>query len=182
MRVLRDIARLTAQSAWRGFVGFYSSDWSEFFMAHIWQDNALGTSIDPVSCTAGASPICVGYNDFAHMSWLGARNGVTQIYAPSQVGAWRCVEAHVRLNTPGQSNGAQEYWIDGNLEASRTDLNFRGSYTGYGINAIQLEGFWNNGAAATEDKYYDNLVISRQRVGCSSGPAPVMNLKRIDVH
>jgi hypothetical protein len=182
------------QSGWTGnpqkltrAVGFYASDWSEFFMAHIWQDNALGTAIDPVSCTSGANPVCTGYNDFAHMNWLGARNGTTQIYAPTEVGRWRCVESHIKLNTPGQANGIQEYWIDGNLEASRTDLNFRGSYTGYGINAIQLEGFWNNGAGASESKYYDNFVISRQRVGCattSSGtnPSTVSNLRRMDTH
>lgn len=168
-------------------VGFYASDWSEFFMAHFWQDQnptANGTSIDPVSCTSGSNPVCVGYNDFAHMTWLGYRNGVTAIYAPAEVGQWRCLEAHVKLNTAGQSNGVQEYWIDGVLQASRSDLNFRGSYTGYGINAIQLEGFWNGGAAATEDKYYDNFVISRQRVGCGAGPGTnpddVRNLQRTD--
>jgi hypothetical protein len=37
-------------------------------------------------------------------------------------GVWYCVEAHVRLNDPGSANGVQEFWINGNLEASSSDL------------------------------------------------------------
>jgi hypothetical protein len=155
--------------------GFYRSDRSQTFVAHFWQDQnpqGNGTSLDPVSCVSGSTPACSGYNNLSNFTWLGERDGADRhVYDTANAGVWRCMEFHAKLNTPGASDGVQEYWIDGGLQARRSDLNFRGNYTSYGINAVQLEAYWNAGAVAAEDKYYDNFVISRQRIGCASAPA-----------
>ena len=89
---------------------------------------------------------------------------------------------HVKLNDLGQSNGVEEFWIDGHLEAKRTNLNFIGSYDGYGINAIFFENYINNGAPQAQSRYWDNLVVSTQPIGCM-GPAaavpPPQNLRLV---
>lgn len=106
------------------------------------------------------------YNDFDNLHWLGYKRGVTPIFAPQNAGTWFCVEAHVRLNDPGQSNGVQEFWINGKLEARRTGLNFVGTYATYGINAIFLENYWNAGSPKLQERYFDSFVVSTRRIGC----------------
>ncbi len=78
----------------------------------------------------------------------------------------------MRLNDPGLSNGVQEFWIDGNLEARRDGLNFVGSYMGYGINAIFIENYWNSGSVKEQERYFDNFVVSTERIGCMCEQTP----------
>ena len=112
------------------------------------------------------------YNDFAHLRWLGNRRGTTPLFARDHADTWYCIEAHVRLNDPGLSNGVQEFWINGHLEAQRTDLNFVGSYTAYGINAIFIENYWNAGSPREQERYFDNFVVSTERIGCLCESSP----------
>lgn len=145
------------------------SDWSQAMIAHLWSDeknNSLLMS-DPVSCVSGSTVQCVGYNDFAHFNWLGGTRGTTTIFASPELGTWKCIEHHVTLNNAGQSNGVSEFWIDDRLEASRTDLNFVGSYSAFGINSIFFENYINNGSPQTQSRYWDNIVVSTQRIGCN---------------
>ena len=72
----------------------------------------------------------------------------------------------MRLNDAGQSNGTFELWIDGSLDAQRTGLNWVGSYSAYGINALFLENYWNAGSPVAQDRFMDRLVVSTQRIGC----------------
>ena len=67
----------------------------------------------------------------------------------------------------GQSDGVFELWIDGVLEASRTGLNWLGSYSAYGLNAIFLESYWNAGSPVAQERYFDDFVVSETRVGCN---------------
>ena len=75
------------------------------------------------------------------MRWLGAQQGATPLFDSSHVGQWHCVETHMKLNTAGQSDGMFELWVDGNLDAQRTGLNWLGSYSAYGINTILFENY-----------------------------------------
>ncbi len=149
---------------------FVAADWSQAMIAHLWSNDTGNNNylrIDPAGCVSGATVQCVGYNDFAHLAWLGAANGTTAIFAPPIPGTWNCIETHVRLNDAGLANGVHEFWIDDKLEARNATLNFVGSFTAYGINAILLENYINNGAPQTQKRYWDNFVVSRQRIGCS---------------
>ena len=74
----------------------------------------------------------------------------------------------MKLNTPGQSDGVFAYWINDQLEAQKTGLNWRGSYTDYGINTITLEAWTNNGAPQDQERYFDNFVVSTQPIGCDT--------------
>ena len=44
-----------------------------------------------------------------------------------------CIESHVTLNTPGARDGVFELWVDGKMEAARTDLDWHGGWSEYGI-------------------------------------------------
>lgn len=149
---------------------FTASDWSQAAIGHLWEDgaNSLGLGLDPVSGVVGSQVVTHGYNDFANLRWLGKVNGTTQVYAPANRGVWSCIEVHMKLNTPGQADGVLEHWVNDGLEARKTSLDFRGSYATYGINAILLENYRNNPATQTQDRYFDNFVVSTERIGCAA--------------
>ena len=163
---------------------FAGENWSEALIAHIWSGGSGNNYlvIDPASGTDEQGNLrTTTYNDFANLRWLGARASSTPIFDAAHVGDWYCIETHVRVNDPGQSNGVFELWINGKLEARATGLNWVGNYSAYGINALFLENYWNNGAPRQQERYFDNLVVSTKPIGCGgggsggggSGPAPV---------
>ena len=165
---------LRMQAGWQGSPAKLSratiiavNDWSQAMIAHLWTGSKPYLTVDPVRCVDGHSNVtCVGYNDFGHMEWLGSKTGLTPIFDSDHADKWLCIEAHVRLNDPGESNGIQEFWIDGQLEVRREGLNFVRSYTSYGINAIFFENYWNTGSIKQQERYFDNIVVSTQRIGC----------------
>ena len=154
---------------------FAKPDWSQAMIAHLWS-GGTGSNylmLDPASGTDTQGNLqTVGYNDFSNLRWLGAGYGQTPLFNSSHVGKWYCVEAHVRLNDTGLSNGVYEFWIDGNLEAREAGLNWLGSYSQYGINAIFLENYWNSGAPQSQARDLDNFVVSTQPIGCGGTTAP----------
>lgn len=161
------------QSKFTRATSFVASDWSQSMIAHVWSNDTSGNNnylrSDPASCVSGSTVQCVGYNDFANIKWLGALNGTTAIFASPNTGTWNCIEVHVKLNDAGLSNGIEEFWIDDRLEARSANLNYVGSYTAYGINAILFENYINNGSPQAQSRYWDNIVVSTQRIGCSPG-------------
>jgi hypothetical protein len=40
------------------------------------------------------------------------------------------------------------------------------SFRDYGINAVYVENYWNDGAPHAQERYFDNFVVSTQRIGC----------------
>jgi len=147
-----------------------AGDWSQAMFAHVWSGSSPNENylvLDPASGTDGAGHIAtVGYNDFAHMRWLGAVRGQLPLFDASHVGVWRCIEAHVRLNDAGQANGVFELWIDGQLDARKTSLDFVENYSTYGVNAVFLESYWNDGSPQQQERYFDDFVVSTQPIGC----------------
>ncbi len=140
-------------------------------MAHVWSGGPEGSpnylGLVPASATDESGRV-VGteYNDFAHFRWLGEVVSRTPIFDMTHVGKWYCIEAHAKLNEPGRSNGVSELWINGVLEARKDGLNWQGAYTDYGINTVFLENYWNNGSPQPQERYFDNFVVSTQRIGC----------------
>jgi hypothetical protein len=150
---------------------FAGSNWSQAMIAHVWSGGSSSTRsylvVDPASGTSsGGSLRTTKYNDFANLRWLGLRRGATPIFAGDNLGKWHCVEAHVRLNDAGRSNGVFRLWVNGSLDAERTGMNWLGSYDRYGINAVLLENYWNNGSPKAQERYLDNFVVSTSRIGC----------------
>lgn len=150
---------------------FHSPEhWGQAMAAHVWSGGPGSEYLvlDPSSGTDEAGVVrSVGYND--PYRWLGAARSDTPIFAPAHLGVWHCVEAHVRLNDPGRSNGVFRLWIDGRLEAERRDLNWVGSYDDYGLNAVFVENYWNAGSPVAQERYLDNFVVSTEPIGCPRG-------------
>ena len=147
-----------------------TSTWAQAMIAHVWSGTSPNQDyllIDPASGTDASGTLrTTTYNDFANLRWLGAVRGTTPIFDAAHVGQWHCVEAHIRLNDAGQANGIFELHVNGALEARKTGLNWVGSFSSYGINAVFLENYWNNGATRAQERYFDNFVVSTQPIGC----------------
>ena len=155
-----------------------NSTWAEAAFGHVWSGgDYLG--LDPASGTDTAGNLLTtGYNDFPHMRWLGWTPSTTPIFDSAHVGQWHYIEAHMKLNDAGNNNGVFELWIDGNLEAQETSLNWLGSYNAYGINTLFIENFWNDGSPQRQERYIDNLVVATQPIGPAavSTPTPTPSL------
>lgn len=90
-------------------------------------------------------------------------------------GAWHSHELRIKLNSDGQSDGILQYWLDGVLKTSYTNLSF-GSATnmkihrlGVGIgNVSDSPWFMSNWTAVA----YDDVVVSTAYVGPTAGTAP----------
>lgn len=153
----------------RAFIFASPSTWAQAMIAHVWSggpgENHL--FLDPVRGTdAAGTLVTTQYNDFANMTWLGGDTSDTPLFDAAHVGVWYCVEARVRLNTAGQSDGVFQLWIDDALEAERTGLNWLGAFSAYGLNAVYLENYWNSGSPQAQARTLDNFVVSTQRIGC----------------
>lgn len=151
-----------------------ASDWSQAMIAHVWSGKDQTSEanllvIDPASGTdTNGTLITSGYNDFQNLRWLGKLASSTPIFSSNNLGKWQCIEAHVKLNDAGTSNGIFQLTINGALEAEHTSLNWVGNYSDYGINAIFFENYWNNTSPVNQTRYFDNLVISTQPIGCGT--------------
>ena len=147
-------------------------NWAQAMMAHVWSGvlpdrEAYHLGIVPATTTDESGRVLgTEYNDFPHFRWLGTAWTRTPIFDPAHVGKWYCIETHAKLNDPGRSNGFLELWINGALEARIDGLNWQGAYSEYGINTIFLENYWNTGSPQPQERYFDNFVVSTQRIGC----------------
>jgi hypothetical protein len=77
-----------------------------------------------------------------------------------------CRGPPARPHDSGAANGIQEFWIDGNLEVRSDTLDFVGTYQDYAINAVFFENYWNDGSPQEQERYFDNIVISTEPIGC----------------
>jgi hypothetical protein len=142
-----------------------ASDWSQGFIAHVWGGKGDALCIDPATGIRDSRKVTDRYNDFAHLRWLGLRDGTTPLFNSAESGRWVCIESHVRLNTPGKSDGVFELYVDGKLEAMRSDLDWHGTWNDYAINAVFLENYWNEGSTKRQARWFDDFVISTQPIG-----------------
>ena len=153
-----------------------SPNWMQAMILHVWSGSDNSLTLDPASgiYDMSDSVMTTKYNDFDNLRWLGNRpESSFKISATNESGFWVPVEARARLNTPGKSDGLAQLWINGKLEAERVNMNFRGKFTRYGINAVFLEAYWNSGAVKTEGRWYDNFVVSTDPIGpviCPANP------------
>jgi hypothetical protein len=155
----------------RALVFASSTSWASAAEAALWSGYGSAVhnflSVDPSSGTDAAGVLrSTTYNDFANTRYLGQVYGPTPMFATANTGVWYCVEAHARLNAAGSADGVFEFWLNGTLEARNSGMNWVGAFSGYGFNAVFLENYWNDGAVAVQERYFDNFVVSTQRIGC----------------
>ena len=168
------------QSGWKGGGGaklsratvMAADTWAQGMIAHLWSGGAGNAYllIDPASGIGSDGMLkSTRYNDFSNLRWLGNKKGMFPLFSDEHAGRWFCVEAHVKLNTPGKADGVFEYWIDDELQVRSDQLDWHGDWNSDPdntmINAIFFENYWNAGSPQTQERYFDNIVISTQRIG-----------------
>jgi len=163
---------LKHQKGWQGSPAKLSratamagANWSQAMIAHHWSEG-LFLTLDPASGIKDNKLVTTKYNDFDNLRWLGNKPvGKYPIFATEESGHWVCVECYVRLNTPGQKDGEFTAWLDGKEDATRKNLDWLGTWNQYGLNALFLENYWNDGSVKEQERYFDNFVISTKPIG-----------------
>lgn len=172
---------LRTQAGWQGggaaklsrAMTLARSNWSQGMIAHIWSGgpNDAYLGMDPASgVSESGTLVSTKYNDFNNLRWLGWKSGNIDLFTTQNSNKWYCVEAHVKLNTPGENDGIFEFWINDTLQAGTYDLNWHGTWNSDPnnpkINAIFVENYWNSGSPVQQERYMDNFVISTNKIGC----------------
>ena len=86
---------------------------------------------------------------------------------------WVCVESHVTLNTPGQSNGVIQAWYNGSQVMNTTGVKMREAVLNQNNNPNMkfkfLRLYTQHGRGVL---YFDNYAVSRDaRIGCAGSPS-----------
>lgn len=152
-------------------------NWSQGLIAHVWGGKGDLLCIDPATGIRESSKVSTRYNDFANLKWLGSKQGQTPIFNQAESGRWVCVESHVKINSPGAKNGVFELWVDGKLDASRTDIDWHGAWDDFAINAVFLENYWNEGSSKRQQRWFDDFVVSAEPIGPMNAQRPVTVLR-----
>lgn len=78
-------------------------------------------------------------------------------------GRWYCMEMMVKANTPGQADGEQAFWIDGELKGRFTGIRWRTT------EQLKINDFWLllyvHNSTKINRVWFDDLVISRSYIG-----------------
>ena len=154
---------------WYGFWLKYSSNWQ-------WHpiDNKItyGYLTDPstnfyTSVTGGRTLSMVSQTNWKAFVRYSSNSGYNPVIAAGQ---WYWLEIHVRINTPGASDGLYELWLDDGLVMSHNNVAYRNSNILFG--QITLFPIWGGSAGAvkgqTDHVWYDYTVISTSRIGMPS--------------
>ncbi|MCB0358332.1 MAG: hypothetical protein KDD44_01805 [Bdellovibrionales bacterium] len=139
--------------------------WAQAMIAHVWFHGSKPGYIvlDPATGIGPTSELqTTHYNDFPHLRWLGQE----EISQPLKPGKWYCIETHVRLNSPGRADGLFELWLNGKLQRRRDNLNWRGRWNDYGLNAVMVSNYWNEGSPRKQSRFIDSFVVSTKPIGC----------------
>ena len=110
-------------------------------------------------------------DSFYDSGWLDQNQGKNIRFENNK---WYYIEAHLKLNTPGFSNGVFEVWVDdcgtdglgctgpGTLRTRYTNRQFRDDSS----QKIEVTWFenWGN-AGSTGEEYYDQFYAATRRIG-----------------
>lgn len=93
-------------------------------------------------------------------------------------GRWYCVELMLKPNSPGQQDGETAVWVDNKRVIHVDKLRFRDTGE-VRVRRFVIENYFGGGgrwntSPQDQNTYIDNLVISRERIGCL-GNAPREN-------
>jgi hypothetical protein len=131
-----------------------TGDWKSVFGVHCWiQNSKIVADVNAINSTqansTGYLPVAVSKFSFADTANLGR---------------WICFETEVLLNTPGKQDGLYRMWADDSLIIERKNVDLRGSFNQL-ANEVMLDCYWNGGSPKAQNRYFDNFVISTQRIG-----------------
>ncbi len=127
-----------------------------------------GQTLHPLgwSCIVDGVNMCNGGNDWSgglYLIWQAM--GETVLFDAAGAGQWRCVEGHMRLNTPGAADGQAHVWVDGNEEIAVDGVDFLGTWDEYGLNGLRFTNYATPPPRPL-DFWVDDVVFATERVGC----------------
>lgn len=131
-----------------------SGDWKSTFGVHCWIDNNI--VVADVSAKSSTQANIEG--------WLPIAKSSFSFNNLANIGRWVCFEMEVKLNTIGASDGLFRIWADDSMIVERTKVDLRGNENLL-INEVMLDCYWNGGSPKKQNRYYDNFIISTQRIG-----------------
>jgi hypothetical protein len=133
--------------------------WTSSYAVHCWLERDGILALD-VSAQNSSQANDVGWLPIARSGFSFANSAI--------VGRWICFEMEVMLNSPGNKDGLYRLWADDSLLIERTGVDLRGS-TSEKINEAMLDCYWNEGSPKPQNRYYDNFIISTQKIGRFTG-------------
>lgn len=145
-----------------------SGDWKSAFAVHCWIDN--GYIVADVSAKNSSQ---------ANGGWLSIAKSNFSFNNPVNIGRWICFEMEVLLNTPGKSDGLYRIWADDSLLIERDNVDLRGSEN-HLINEVMLDCYWNGGSPKNQKRYFDNFIISTNKIGPFQNVATLIKLGKIN--
>ncbi len=123
--------------------------------------------LQPQTCVTTGIVACAMYNDRPKIVDLSRSYGMRKILEPGESSRWHCIEGRMKLNPVGTNDGAVELWVDDVADTKQTNIDLRGRYDAFGINAVIVEtGWWQGTNGANHRRWIDDLVISTERIGC----------------
>jgi len=95
---------------------------------------------------------------------------------PENIGRWTCHEMYIKQNTPGNNDGKYVFWADGKEIIRRENVDLLGD-TSQNLNYLMLDAYFNGGSPKPQNRYFDNWVVSTERIGCAN-----LNNQTTDFH
>jgi hypothetical protein len=144
--------------------------WSGFGQAGVtpkgtdWYYSALITTTTPVSETFTI------YTYYPEMTSHFGEFNSSSVQMP--LDQWACVEHELQVNTPGQHDGVERIYINGVLAKEVTGRRFRDT-SNLQTGAVQLTFSGSGINVPTQHEYVDDIVVSKQRIGCGIGVGTV---------
>lgn len=148
------------------------STWKEIYRVHSWM---TGTGLLTADVMAKNS-------SQTSSGWLPIATETSFNFA-SHLNEWVAIEVELKINTPGKTDGLYRTWINDQLVIERLNVDMRGS-TSDKINEVMLDTYWNESSPGNIARYYDNFVISTQKIGLiaaatASPPASPTNVQAL---
>lgn len=76
-----------------------------------------------------------------------------------RLGQWDKLKLHVKLNTPGQSNGVIQLWVNNVLKIDYNNVNIRESTT-YGVNKLIFGSYATRESPSAGVQWWDTIKVS----------------------
>jgi hypothetical protein len=100
----------------------------------------------------------------AHREWIPNHDTPFRFSDPVNVGRWVHMELRVELGEGPRSDRVQA-WADGLLICDIAGDDIAAGYRGTTLNAMQWDCYWNNGSPVAQSRFYDDMVVSTERIG-----------------
>lgn len=142
-------------------------DWASEFSVHFWiENNVIVADILSIHSSQANST-----------NWLPITKSEFSFADPQNVGVWICFEMEVKLNTPGMTDGECRFWANDEIIIEKTGLDIRGS-SNKSFNEAMLDCYWNGGSPVEQCRYYDDFVISTEKIGPISENSNMLDFKK----